>query len=119
LRTNESKWYTEINFIATQITSYIDYFENTNFTSEECEQHFHLDASRPTTSVDSDYDAVQLFDFGALLAICAFMVRESTRERCSSSHKLCKGQAYTHPFMKKYHQDLHWEKKGDQYECFT
>ena len=114
LRTNESKWYTEINFLVTQLTSYLDYFVNTNFTSEECEQHFHLDASRPTTSVDGDYVALQLFDFGALLAICAFMVRESTRERCSSLHKLCKrrGQAYTILFLKWHHSDLYNEIGG-------
>jgi hypothetical protein len=90
------------------------YLANTNFTSEECEQHFHLDASQPATSVNGDYEALQLFEFGALLAICAFMVRESTRERCSSSHKLCKsrGQAYTDPFVKRHHSDLYLEKDG-------
>ena len=112
LRTNESKWYKEINFIVTQFTSYLDYLENTNFTSEECEQHFHLDASRPATSIDSDYDVLHLYDFGALLAISAFMVGESTRERCSSLHKLCKrrGQAYTGSFLKTHHLDSYSEK---------
>ena len=75
LHTNESKWYTEMNFLVTQLTSYLDYLDNTNFMSEECEQHFHLDPSRPAPSVNGDYEALQLFEFGALLAICAFMVR--------------------------------------------
>jgi hypothetical protein len=76
LPTNESKWYTPINFIATQFISFFDHHKTTNFTSEECEQHFQLDASRPATSVNGEYGALQLFDFGALLAICAFMVRK-------------------------------------------
>jgi hypothetical protein len=100
LRTDESKWYREINFLVTQFTSYLDYLDNTNYTSEECEQHFNLDASRPEASVGDDYDAIQLFDFGALLAIYACMVRKNIRERCSCYHEneRRKWETYRAPF---------------------
>jgi len=71
--TTESKWFDAVNFVVTQYTSYINE-RSKNFTDKECEAHFFPKDSKSTTEVDSDFDALKLFEFGALLAICLFMV---------------------------------------------
>jgi hypothetical protein len=45
-----------------------------NFTHKDCETHFYPKGSLSTTELDENIEGLKLFEFGALLSICFFMV---------------------------------------------
>jgi hypothetical protein len=71
--TRESKWLKRINFIVTHFTSYYD-ARPTNSTNIECEEHFYPKDSKSATEVGSQLNALQLFNLGGLLCVCAVMI---------------------------------------------
>jgi hypothetical protein len=50
--------------------------------SRECEAHFRLKETQSATDVDVDVDALNISDFGALFAICVFMILLSLLSLC-------------------------------------
>jgi hypothetical protein len=70
---HKSKWFDEMNFIATHFTSYLNE-RSKNFTLGECEEHFYPKRSVSSTAIEAETSALNLYDFTALLSICIFML---------------------------------------------
>lgn len=79
----ESPWFERINFVVTLFTSYFnDESRPKNVMSRECEEHFRPKETQSATDVDVDIDALNISDFGALFAICVFMILLSLLSLC-------------------------------------
>ncbi len=71
-RTNESKWFNEINFRVTQVTCYFTN-RSKNFTHPECEKHFY--PKEPPSSTEINLAAaLELTDLSAISSICFCML---------------------------------------------
>ncbi len=70
-RTNESKWFNEINFRVTQFTGYFN-DRSKNFTHPECEDHFYPKESPSNTAIDV-IAALKLTGLSGLFAMCSCM----------------------------------------------